>query len=140
MKLFIDASVALAATGQSTGASRAIFDAAPKQQWELQVSNYVLREVAANLFQMSPEADQEWRRLRSQLVVVRDLTSFEYPAVFSPGKDRPVLFTAAGWADVLLTLDRRHFEHLFAWGFYSLRVCTPGDFLAGERQAGRYVV
>lgn len=50
MKLFIDASVALAAAGQAGGASRAIFDAASKQGWELQVSNYVLREVAAICF------------------------------------------------------------------------------------------
>ena len=48
MKLFIDANVALAAAGQQTGASRAIFDAAPTMSWELQASNYVLREIAAN--------------------------------------------------------------------------------------------
>ena len=44
MKLFIDANVALAAAGQKKGASRAIFDAAQATGWELQVSNYVLRE------------------------------------------------------------------------------------------------
>lgn len=137
MKLFIDASVALAAAGQRTGASHAIFDAAPAMGWELQASNHVLREIAANLHRFPPLAAQEWPALAQRLVIVRDLTSFEYPAVFSPGKDRPVLFTAAGWADVLLTLDRQHFGRFFQSGFYSLRVSPPGDFLAAERKTGR---
>jgi predicted nucleic acid-binding protein len=138
VKLFIDASVALAATGQPTGASRAIFDVAPAMGWELQVSNYVLREIAANLGRLSPSALQEWVLLAPRLVVVRDLTSFDFPTVFLPGKDRPVLFTAAGRADVLLTLDRAHFGRFFASGFYSLRVLPPGDFLVIERAAGRF--
>lgn len=137
MKLFIDASVALAAAGQKTGASRTIFDTATENGWELQTSNYVLREVAKNLHHFPPLAAQEWQVLAQKLVHVRDLTTLNLPAVFSPGKDRPVLFTAAGWADVLLTLDRRHFGRFFDSGFYSLRVSTPGDFFAAERKAGR---
>jgi hypothetical protein len=137
VKLFVDASVALAAAGQKTGASRAIFDAASATGWELQASNYVLREVAANLHRFPPLAAQEWPVLAERLFIVRDLTCFEYAAVFSPGKDRPVLFIAAGWADVLLTLDRQHFGRFFGSGFYSLRVSPPGDFLVAERKAGR---
>lgn len=49
MKLFIDANVALAAAGQKTGASRAIFEAAQATGWELQTSNYAL--------QVSPPGD-----------------------------------------------------------------------------------
>jgi hypothetical protein len=137
VKLFIDASVALAAAGQPGGASRAVFELASKLGWELQASAYVLREIAANLPRFPPPAAQEWPALAQRLVLVRDLTSFEYPAVFEAGKDRPVLFTAAGWADVLLTLDRRHFGRFFGAGFYSLRVTPPGDFLLAERAAGR---
>jgi hypothetical protein len=137
VKLFIDANVALAAAGQKTGASRVVFDAASAMGWELQASNHVLREIAANLHRFPPLAAQEWPTLAQKLLIVRDLTSFDYPAVFSPGKDRPVLFTAAGWADVLLTLDRQHFGRFFQSGFYSLRVSPPGDFLAAERHAGR---
>jgi hypothetical protein len=138
VKLFVDASVALAAAGQKTGASRSIFDAAQAMGWELQASNYVLREIAANLDRFPPIAARVWPDLASRLSIVRDLTSFDYPAVFSPGKDRPVLFTAAGWADVLLTLDRQHFGRFFKLGFYSLRVTPPGEFLAAERDAGRW--
>jgi hypothetical protein len=137
VKLFLDASVALAAAGQKTGASRAIFDSAPAMGWELLASNYVLREIAANLHRFPSIATDEWPVLATQLTIVRDLTCFDYPAVFSPAKDRPVLFTAAGWADVLLTLDRQHFGRFFGSGFYSLRVSPPGDFLNAERKAGR---
>ncbi|MEO7318835.1 MAG: hypothetical protein ABIZ56_07600 [Chthoniobacteraceae bacterium] len=138
MRLFNDASVALAAAGQNTGASRAIFDGAQQAGWELLCSRHVLREIGANLDRFPPAAGQEWPGLAPRLTIVRDLTSFDYPVVFPVSKDRPVLFTAAGWADVLLTLDRRHFGPLFRSGFYSLRVSPPGDFLAGEREAGRF--
>jgi hypothetical protein len=140
VKLFLDASVALAAAGQKTGASRAIFDFAPAMGWELQASNYVLREVAANLPRFPPLAALEWPGLSARLSIVRDLTSFDSPAVFSPSKDRPVLFTAAGWSDVLLTFDLQHFGRFFGSGFYSLRVSPPGDFLAAERKAGRLLL
>ena len=137
MKLFVDASVALAAAGQRTGASRAVFDGARAAGWELLCSRYVLGEIAANLHRFPPAAAQEWPGLALRLTLVRDLTSFDYPVVFPVSKDRPVLFTSAGWADVLLTLDRQHFGPLFRSGFYSLRVSPPGDFLRQERVAGR---
>jgi hypothetical protein len=137
VKLFVNASVTLAAAGQKTEASRAIFDGAQVAGWELLSSSYVLREITANLHRFPPLAAQEWSLLAARLTIVRDLTCFDYPVVFLAHKDRPVLFTAAGWADVLLTLDRRHFGQFFNSGFYSLRVSPPGDFLAAERQAGR---
>jgi hypothetical protein len=59
------------------------------------------------------------------------------PAVFGPAKDRPVLFTAAAWAEVLLTLDRGDFGAVMGAGFYGLEVLMPGDFLERERAAGR---
>ena len=138
MKLFVDASVALAAVGQRTGASRAIFDAASKAGWELMVSRFVVHEVEANLHRLPGAAGMEWSHLAQRVSVVRDLTSFDQAVVFQPAKDRPVLFTAAGWADVLLTLDRAHFQRFFRTGFYSLRVSLPGDFLKAERAAGRF--
>jgi hypothetical protein len=58
------------------------------------------------------------------------------PAVFSIAKDRPVLFTAAAWADVLLTLDTADFLTLLGNRFYALRVLTPGMFLEWQRATG----
>lgn len=49
--------------------------------------------------------------------------------VFAPAKDRPVLFTALAFADVLLTLDKRDFGPLMGVGFYNLEIMKPGDFL-----------
>jgi hypothetical protein len=59
------------------------------------------------------------------------------PVVFGPPKDRPILFTAAAWATVLLTLDTNDFGALIENGFYHLPVMKPGVFLENEREAGR---
>ena len=70
--------------------------------------------------------------------LVRDIVSFDWVAVFAPAKDRPILFTAAAWSDVLLTLDRRDFGELLGSQFYGLPILKPGDFLRAEREAGRF--
>lgn len=41
-----------------------------------------------------------------------DVLTLDRPAVFHAGKDRPILFSALAWADVLLTLDRGDFGGL----------------------------
>jgi hypothetical protein len=71
------------------------------------------------------------------LVLVRDVWTLDRPAVFGPAKDRPVLFTAVAWAELLLTLDRGDFASVMGSRFYGLNVLTPGDFLQRERAAGR---
>lgn len=59
------------------------------------------------------------------------------PVIFASGKDGPILFTAAAWADVLLTLDRADFADVMGGGIYGLPVMTPADFLSQERASGR---
>jgi len=71
--------------------------------------------------------------------VVPDILSFEWAAVLVPAKDRPILFTATAWSDVLLTLDRRDFGDLLGGLFYGLPIMKPGDFLQRERTAGRLI-
>jgi len=78
----------------------------------------------------------EWQIIAGQLRLVRDVWTSDRPAVFSVAKDRPVLFTAAAWADVLLTLDTADFLGLLGSNFYSLQVLTPGMFLEWQRAAG----
>jgi len=56
---------------------------------------------------------------------------------FSAGKDKPILFGALAWADVLLTLDRGDFGGFMDGPFYGLLVFKPGVFLDRERAAGR---
>jgi predicted nucleic acid-binding protein len=137
VNLFLDASVVLAACGRPTGASRAVFNLASPNGWTLMTSPYVVSEVTRNLPRLPVQAAQDWAELRAALVAVRDVWTMDRPAVFGPAKDRPVLFTAAAWAEVLLTLDRGDFGAVMGSGFYGLEVLTPGDFLERERAAGR---
>ena len=137
MNLFLDASVVLAACGRPTGASRAVFDMATRNGWTLLTSQYVILEITRNIPRLPVHAVADWAQLRSMLVLVRDVWTMDRPAVFGPAKDRPVLFTAAAWAEVLLTLDRGDFGTVMGTGFYGLGVLAPGDFLERERAAGR---
>ena len=140
MKLFLDASVLLAACGRAAGDSRAVCDLAAAQGWRLLAGEYVMREVERNVSRrLPPAAQDEWQRLRPLLEVVPDVLTFDWPVVFPAAKDRPVLFTAAATADVLLTLDRADFGGVMVAGFYGLPVMKPGDFLRRERAAGRLI-
>lgn len=91
MRLFLDASVLLAAAGSPTGSSRALFHYAGAQGWTLVSSPY----------------------------------------------DRPILFTALAWTQVLLTVDKADFADVLGGTFYGLHVLLPYDFLGRERAAGR---
>jgi hypothetical protein len=127
----------LAACGSSAGASAEVCRRADDQGWTLIVTPYVLDEVATNLDVLPPGADAAWDTLRPRLTVMHDVFTIDRPAVFGPAKDRPILFGALAWADVLLTLDQGDFGPLLGRSFYSLRVMRPGAFLEEQRAAGR---
>ncbi len=110
---------------------------AARNGWTLMTSAYVLNEVKRNVSRLPAQAAPAWAQLRPRLVPVRDVWTMDRPAVFGPAKDRPVLFTAAAWAEVLLTWDRGDFGAVMRMGFYGLDVLTPGDFLERERSSGR---
>jgi predicted nucleic acid-binding protein len=137
LKIFLDSSVALAASLSGTGASRQVFDFAARQGWQLVVSPWVLREVRDNLANKPPEAARAWAALRGRVTVEGDELTFDWPLAFDVAKDKPVLITALACADVLLTLDRRDFRTLLGQSVYDLRVFTPGELLRIEREAGR---
>jgi hypothetical protein len=79
----------------------------------------------------------QWNVLRVKLRAVPDAVTFPWISSLLPGKDRPILYTAAAWAEVLLTLDRKHFHDLLGQSFYGLEILKPGEFLFHERNAGR---
>ena len=137
MKLFLDTSVLLAACGSAQGSSRALFDYATAQGWELLASPWVLGETIRNLPKLPPAATGEWSRLRPRLIVVDDVLSLDRPLVFAVSKDKPVLLTALASANVLLTLDQADFTGLLGTQFYGLPLMAPSAFLANERHAGR---
>ncbi|MDQ6631136.1 MAG: hypothetical protein M3Y82_05190 [Verrucomicrobiota bacterium] len=137
MNLFLDSSVLLAACGSIKGASRAIFREASKNHWNLIVSPYVTSEVLKNLKLFPATATDNWISLRPNLALVDDILTLDRVAVFSATKDRPILFTALCWSDVLLTLDRADFYELLGKNFYGLEIMKPGVFLERERAFGR---
>ena len=137
MRLFLDTSVFLAACGSAKGSSRALFDGAVAQGWELLASPWVLGETIRNLPKLTPSATGEWSRLRPMLTVVDDVLSLDRPLVFAVSKDKPVLLTALASANVLLTLDHADFTGRLGAQFYGLPLMAPSEFLANERSTGR---
>jgi predicted nucleic acid-binding protein len=135
--LFLDTSVLLSASGSAAGASREIFRRAPANNWVLVATPYVLEEVLRHLPEFPPSASAAWARMRLALLVMDDVLTLDKPPIFQATKDRPILFSALAWADVLLTLDRNDFGDLLGGLFYNLRVLRPGMFLEQERAAGR---
>jgi hypothetical protein len=137
VRLFLDTSVLLAASGSATGASREVFRVAPLNGWSLLATPYLIEEVFRNLPELPPSASGDWMRLGANLLIMDDVLTLDRPAVFDVAKDRPILFGALAWADILLTLDRGDFGKLIGTSFYGLAVLPPGVFLEQERAAGR---
>jgi predicted nucleic acid-binding protein len=137
VRLFLDTSVLLAASGSATGASRELFNRAAVNDWTLVASPYAIEEVYRNLLRLPPTGASDWARLRPSVVIVDDVLTLDRPVIFERSKDRPILFTALAWADVLLTLDRADFGPLMGSTFYGLHVLKPGTFLEQERGSGR---
>jgi predicted nucleic acid-binding protein len=137
VRLFLDTSVLLSACGSEQGASRELFRLAPTAGWFLITTPYVLQEVTNNLRKLTPAAAHSWPQLKPNLLILDDIVTLDRPSNFGPGKDRPILFSALAWADVLLTLDIGDFGGLIGGNFYELPVLKPGDFLIRERSAGR---
>lgn len=125
--------VVIAACASARGASRAIFDSAASNHWTLLASSHVVSEIDTNLETLPGEGTRHWDVLRPSVTLVPDVLTFEWSAVFGQAKDRPILFTAAACADVLLTLDRRSFRDLLGGTFYGLALLKPGEFLQRER-------
>jgi hypothetical protein len=60
--------------------------------------------------------------LDSSVLVMDDVFTLDRPAVFDARKDRPILFSAVAWADVLLALDRADFAALLDKSFCGVLV------------------
>jgi predicted nucleic acid-binding protein len=137
VRLFLDTSVLLSACGSEKGASREIFRLAPSKNWTLIATPYGLQEVEQNLYRLPSGAQASWEKLQPNLLILADVLTLDRPAVFGPAKDRPILFSALAWADVLLTRDQNDFGPFFGKKFYDLLLFRPVDFLRRERAAGR---
>lgn len=91
----------------------------------------------ANLAEFPSSVADQWNELRPALFILDDVLTVDRLAVFPASKDRPILFSALAWADVLITRYTRDFGAVFGRSFYGLEVLTPGNFFQRERRAGR---
>jgi len=135
VRLFLDTSVLLAASGSAGGASRFLIDSAAFNGWKLISSPYCRAEVDKNVIKIGSDAIEYWRNhLYVMLTLVQDCVVMDKPLSFEAIKDKPVIITAlASQCDVLLTLDRADFGAFFERGVYGLQIKTPGMFLMGLR-------
>lgn len=140
MRLFLDTSVLLAACDSAAGASRLIVNFAGMNGWVLISSPYGVAEVVRNLADFGPHATAAWPGILARLHLANDVLVIDRPTVFTAGKDRPILFTAYQYADVLITLDRQDFLRALGARFYHLGIFMPGAFVRREREAGRLLL
>jgi hypothetical protein len=138
LKLFLDTSVLLAACGSECGASGYICGHAAINDWTLIVTPYVIDEVCRNLDRVTAAtAKIRWLGFAPTLSIRRNVLTLDRPVVFPKSKDRPILFGALAWSDVLLTLDRADFGGFIGSSVYDTPVLTPALFLKLQREAGR---
>lgn len=137
MRLFLDTSVMLSACASVKGASREVFRRAPANGWHLITTPYAIDEVMRHLPDLPLQTSADWAALQGQLLVMDDILTLNLPVVFPIPKDKPILFGALAWADVLLTLDHGDFATLLGREAYGMPILKPGSFLARERDEGR---
>ena len=138
MRLFLDTSVLLAASGSGRGASRWVIIEAAAHDWELVSSDYCEEETRRNLPKLGRTAPAAWgRHIAPRVRFLRASVALDKPLVFPKAKDRPVVITAlAVRADWLLTLDEGDFHTKLGREVYGLRLATPGEFLIERRARG----
>jgi len=134
VKVFLDTSVLLAASGSATGASRALISLAAKHRWTLLSCQYCRTEVLRNLPKVGLNASLTFEtEIEGAIRFVKDRVSSEKPLVFPVSKDRPVVTTAlAEKCEVLVTWDRADFQGKLGGQVYGMLIRTPGDWLAEE--------
>lgn len=138
MRLFLDTSVLLAASGSGNGASRFLITAASAHGWELVSSDYCDEEARRNLPKLGRSAASAWKTvIAPEVRLVRADVALDKPLIFPKAKDRPVVITAlATRAEWLLTLDEGDFHAKLGREVYGLRIATPGEFLLEQRAQG----
>jgi len=131
VRLFLDSSVLLAASGSSKGASRLLFDNAVSHGWLLLTADYCLREVEFNLPKLGKKAALSWGEIiQPALIPATARLTLDRPLIYRATKDRPVVISALSQkADYLVTLDRDDFHDLLGRSVYGLPIRTPGEFL-----------
>ncbi len=105
MRLFLDTSVLLAATGSAGGASRFVLDEAAAHGWKLVTTDYCVDEARRNLPKLATSAPNTWKHTIAPLLEIAEVRlALDKALIFPKAKDRPVVISAlAEKCDWLLT-------------------------------------
>jgi len=138
VRLFLDTSVLLAASGTGQGASRFLIREASAHNWVLVSTDYCAGEALRNLAKVGNSAAEAWSSIVSpavEFIAVR--VALDRPLVFPKAKDRPVVISAlASQCEWLLTLDEKDFQGNLGHQIYGMAISTPGNFLLAQRHLG----
>jgi predicted nucleic acid-binding protein len=131
VRLFLDSSVLLAASGSASGAARLLFNEATVAGWSLVTSDYCLRETEHNLPKLGVSGLRAWSTIVQPALSIHGThLVLDRPLLYRAIKDRPIVISALSLqADCLLTLDRDDFHDLLGNSVYGLPIRTPGEFL-----------
>lgn len=142
MKIFLDANILVAASGNTHGGSAYLFYVAEHDSsWHLFTSTYAIAEARTNVGSKLPDAVAAL----SQLLISQHLTIVHPPLAslitaaeyVVPSKDAPILAAAIfAKADVLCTLDKKdfHTQRVKQWSKkYQLKIVDPRALLTTWR-------
>lgn len=134
LRVFLDASVLVAAALSPSGGSFRVIAESPTRGFLVFTSPYAHREAETTLINQYLRALPALYHLMTFVEISPDapLDVVETLLEIIDFKDAPVLGAALGiGADALLTLDRAHFlkNSKITNAYARLRVMTPGDFL-----------
>jgi predicted nucleic acid-binding protein len=140
-RIFIDASVWIAAAGSPSGASKLVWAVCMENQAHPVTSRVVLREVERNVrAKLGSEAllrfYQDLASLNLDLVEAPSAEEIAFQSKIIAAKDAHVIASALkSGVGMLLTLDRKHFfTPKVVEANLPFSIMTPGDFL--RRLAG----
>ena len=137
-KVFLDASVLIAGSASSTGASRAVLLLAEVGLFQAIVSEQVLEECRRNLIKKLPDAIPTYEEIlfKLNLIVLSNPIPAEcarWQRIIEP-KDTPILAAAVlHKVDRLLTLNTRDFTQEVSIQT-KLTIQTPADFIQETRK------
>ena len=133
MKLFLDANVLFTAAYSENGISRNLFLLADAGRCSLVTSAYAADEARRNLLVKAPAAVAVFDGLLKKVSLVKEpasatvLRMTKLPLV---DKDAPIMAAAVeARADVLVTGDRKDFDHLFGTAVEGVVVLMPVEAL-----------
>ena len=130
-RVFLDANVLFSVAYGSPGLAM-LWERARTGKCRLLASRFVIEEARRNLSTPSELAELSKREAEIEVVAEADPTIL-WPVDLGE-KDRPVLMAAiSSGAQYLLTGDRQHFGRYCGHTVGGVRICTPRDYILGER-------